>query len=33
VFVVLASVDFTNADAIWEWVTEFRFSRLLNAVH
>jgi len=32
VFVVIASVDFTNADAIWEWVTEFRFSRLLNGV-
>jgi len=33
VFVVLASVDFTNADALWEWLVEFRFSRLLNAVH
>jgi signal peptidase I len=33
VFVVIASVDFTNADAIWEWVTEFRFSRVLNGVH
>ena len=32
VFVVIASVDFTNADAIWEWVTEFRFSRVLNGV-
>ena len=33
VFVVIASVDFTNADAIWEWITEFRFSRVLNGVH
>jgi len=32
VFVVLASVDFTNVDAIWEWLTEFRFSRVLNGV-
>ncbi|HEY0281425.1 MAG TPA: signal peptidase I [Rhizomicrobium sp.] len=32
VFVVVASVDFTNADAIWEWVTEFRFSRVLTGV-
>jgi len=32
VFVVIASVDFTNADAIWEWVTEFRFSRVLKGV-
>ena len=32
VFVVIASVDFTNADAIWEWITEFRFSRVLNGV-
>ena len=32
VFVVIASVDFTNADAIWEWLTEFRFSRVLNGV-
>jgi signal peptidase I len=32
VFVVIASVDFTNADAIWDWVTEFRFSRLLDGV-
>ena len=33
VFVVLASVDFTNADHIWDWIPEFRFSRLLKAVH
>ncbi len=33
VFVVLASVDFTNADEIWEWITEFRVSRMLNDVH
>jgi signal peptidase I len=32
VFVVIASVDFTNADAIWEWITEFRFSRVLKSV-
>jgi signal peptidase I len=32
VFVVIASVDLTNVDAIWEWVTEFRFSRVLNGV-
>jgi signal peptidase I len=32
VFVVIASVDFTNADAIWEWITEFRFSRVLKGV-
>jgi signal peptidase I len=32
VFVVMASVDFTNADAIWEWITEFRFSRVLKGV-
>jgi len=31
-FVVIGSVDFKNADAIWEWVTEFRFSRVLNGV-
>jgi len=33
VFVVLTSVDFTNADYIWEWLVEFRLSRTLNAVH
>jgi signal peptidase I len=32
VFVVIASVDFTNADSILGWVTEFRFSRVLNGV-
>jgi signal peptidase I len=32
VFVVIASVDFVNADAIWEWITEFRFSRVLKGV-
>jgi signal peptidase I len=32
VFVVIGSVDFVNADAPWEWITEFRFSRLLNGV-
>jgi signal peptidase I len=31
-FVVIGSVDFKNADAIWNWVTEFRFSRVLNGV-
>jgi signal peptidase I len=31
-FVVIGSVDFKNVDAIWEWLTEFRFSRVLNGV-
>ena len=31
-FVVIGSVDFKNVDAIWEWVSEFRFSRILNGV-
>jgi len=32
-FVVIGSVDFMNADAPWNWITEFRFSRILNGVH
>jgi len=32
-FVVIGSVDFKNADGIWEWPLNFRFSRLLNLVH
>ncbi len=31
-FVVIGSVDFVNADAPWDWITEFRFSRVLNRV-
>lgn len=32
VFVVIGSVDFLNADTIFGWFTEFRFSRVLNGV-
>jgi signal peptidase I len=31
-FVIIASVDFSNADNLLEWPFEFRFSRLLNLV-
>jgi signal peptidase I len=31
-FVVIGSVDFKNADGIWEWPFNFRFSRILNWV-
>ena len=32
-FVVIGSVDFLNAETIFGWITEFRFSRLLHHVH
>jgi signal peptidase I len=32
VFVVLASVDFTNAAALWDWPLEFRLSRMFKGV-
>ena len=32
-FVVIGSVDFKNADGIWEWPFYFRLSRMLNLVH
>ncbi|MDE1938987.1 MAG: signal peptidase I [Alphaproteobacteria bacterium] len=32
VFVVLASVDFTNAAALWDWPFEFRLSRMFKGV-
>jgi signal peptidase I len=31
-FIVIGSVDFVNADGIWEWPFEFRFSRFLHIV-
>lgn len=31
-FIVIGSVDFKNADGIWEWPLYFRFSRILNLV-
>ena len=31
-FVVIGSVDFKNADGLWEWPFYFRFSRVLNIV-
>lgn len=31
-FIVIGSVDFKNADSIFEWPLQFRFSRLLNRV-
>jgi len=31
-FLVIGSVDFKNADGIWEWPLNFRFSRLFNRV-
>ena len=31
-FVVIGSVDFKNADGLWEWPLYFRFSRVLNLV-
>ena len=31
-FVVIGSVDFKNADGLWEWPLYFRFSRVLNIV-
>jgi signal peptidase I len=31
-FIVIGSVDFKNADGLWEWPFQFRFSRVLNRV-